>query len=132
MKKIINISIIIATALVFILTALYAVEMAFVLLLTMALIGLFALPIKLTWAAQMEEKEEKMIKKINIISLIISAVIIFIFCAIIDLETTFTLFLTFILIGMTALLIGGTWNGVVEIAAEIERRRELKKKQKRN
>lgn len=68
-------------------------------------------------------------KKIIITSAIIATILTIASIAIYDLEIALTIFLSIVLIGLIALTIGSIWNGIVEVKAEIKRRREMKRKQ---
>ena len=70
-------------------------------------------------------------KKIIITSAIIATILALALIALYDLEVVLTILLTCILIGLVASIIAMTWNGIVEIKAEIERRREAKRMKRR-
>ena len=69
-------------------------------------------------------------KKFIIVSTIITTIVTIALIAIYDLEIALTAILIPILIGIIVLTIGTVWNGVVQIKAEVERRRRIKKKEK--
>lgn len=70
-------------------------------------------------------------KKIIITSAIIATILALALIALYDLEVVLTILLTCILIGLVASIIAMTWNGIAEIKAEIERRREAKRMKRR-
>lgn len=73
---------------------------------------------------------ENIMKNTIIIVTIITTLLTIALIAIYDLEAALTAILIPILIGLIVLTVGTIWNGVVQIKAEVERRKRIKKKEK--